>query len=229
MDLTKLMNDANAETVAEYIGIRIQYKGNRKYILCPGHKNRLGKDDRKIGNCVLADHGYRCFACGETVGLVQMVMEQTGCSKGEAFGIIGDAMGGRDLYQDDATQKSGIKGPKERLTKEELDLLGITVGYNCSIITDNGMASDGLTVLYEEDREVYYSLLLKRAKDTVSSYRQLLSKYGYPSSKGSHDVYELLGDKYSEAVYSNIRNEVTRRIEVLQNAIAKLGQQAVAH
>ena len=227
MDLNRLMDDADATTVAEYIGMRIQRKGNRNYILCPGHRNRLGKEDRSIGNCVLTAHGYRCFACGETVGIVQMVMEYTGCTKGEAFSQIADAMGGRELYADSGTEAKPTYGPKEKLTQEELALLGINCSYNSGIITDNGMVPDGLNTLYFEDKAKYTEILLGRAKKTLASYEELLHDYGSPQSEKSHRIYELMGENYDTSVYSVLKAETNRRMDILKGAIAKLSQQAV--
>lgn len=93
MDIRRLIEDCDAETVAESIGLDITTKGKYKYILCPGHQARLGKSDSHVGNAVLSERGYYCFACGCFVNTHDMVMEYMNCSSVEAYEVMAMAMG----------------------------------------------------------------------------------------------------------------------------------------
>ena len=70
-----LLEEADAREVAEYIGMDVQKRGANYFVLCPGHSNRLGKEDSTIGNCVLYKNGYKCFACNpdKIIDIFQMV------------------------------------------------------------------------------------------------------------------------------------------------------------
>ena len=61
MDIKRLMDEADARTVAEFLGMQIVKKGKYDFIQCPGHEKRLGKPDSHIGNAVLLKNGYKCF------------------------------------------------------------------------------------------------------------------------------------------------------------------------
>ena len=81
MDIKRLMDEADARTVAEFLGMQIVKKGKYDFIQCPGHEKRLGKPDSHIGNAVLLKNGYKCFACNTFIPTAEMVMEYTGCNR----------------------------------------------------------------------------------------------------------------------------------------------------
>ena len=101
LDRDQILEIADPLVVAEYIGLATKKVGNRISILCPGHEERLGHPDNHFGNCYLTPHGYHCYSCGASVGLIDMVMEVTGEPYAEALGIIGDCCGGRELFYTD--------------------------------------------------------------------------------------------------------------------------------
>lgn len=125
-DIDEILENVTGREVAEYFNLDIIRKGSNDYIHCPGHLERLGKEDYKAGNCVLTEHGYHCFACHETVGILRMIEEIEGCSKYEAIGIAGDIAGGRELYQISGEDIDSMDiQKKERLGSEDLKFIGL--------------------------------------------------------------------------------------------------------
>lgn len=223
MDLQRLMDDADAATVAEYIGMTLQRKGKHTLIRCPGHFERTGKEDIHIGNCVLTRHGYHCFSCNTTAGVQQMVMEYTGCGKGQAFEIIAEAMGGKFLYEDaDDLKPSGKKPAVERLSTEELECLEIGAANRSRIETGDGTVMEGLTALQEDDPEMFAEIIRERGRQKLEEYEKLLEEYGDQEAHGRYDLISLLGDNFSESSFGEIRKEIDRREGIIRDAIARV-------
>ena len=111
-DKERLLDEATAEEVAAYLGLEMVRRGSRIFIRCPSP----GHNDRNIGNCCLTHKGYKCFACGTSGGLIDLVMQSQNCDFTEALGLIGDALGGRQQYT-----LSGNSAPKQyRPSKDAL-------------------------------------------------------------------------------------------------------------
>ena len=129
-DKERLLEDADAYTVASYIGMDTSYKSNRHWILCPGHEKRLGKKDSAMTNCYLTKKGYVCHACGVHVGIVNMVTEyyESELAKKitfpEALGIIADSLGGRKFYLTDSNDDKEIE-KKFKLSSKDYEVIGI--------------------------------------------------------------------------------------------------------
>ena len=75
INIKELQSNADPEVVAEAFGIPMEVKANRVSIECPSHYRVLGKRDGRLGNCVLTNHGYHCFACGTTGNVIRMVAD----------------------------------------------------------------------------------------------------------------------------------------------------------
>lgn len=119
-DLDELRDSLDAIETAGYLGIEIMRRGRNSYIRCPEHFQRLGKEDRSIGNCVLSGKGYYCFACGahgDAIKLVQLTENLNfrdavlAAAKASGIDISGYAVG-----------ESKEKFP---LTAHELNLIGL--------------------------------------------------------------------------------------------------------
>lgn len=77
MTKSEIIAQADIYKTAQEIGIPTKIRGKNIQIICPGHEHHMGKKDGNFGSCVLTDHGYHCFAANCTVGIVQMVQEQS--------------------------------------------------------------------------------------------------------------------------------------------------------
>ena len=99
-DANRIIEDADPFEVVQATNIEWQKKGKNVFIRCPGHLNRIGKEDQHVNNAWLTKHGYFCGVCGVAVNTVSMVMEARNCTYREALEFVADLNGGRELYVD---------------------------------------------------------------------------------------------------------------------------------
>ena len=185
MDIRKLCMEADAEVVADYIQMDTRRKGKYTYILCPGHEKRLGHPDVNIGNCVLKENGYYCWACGTFVSTHDMVMEYTGCSSDEAYTIMAEA-----------------------------NIIGLYSKYTVTLRTSSGQnIQDGLYVLYRQNPAAYYGMITKQAAASKKRYEYCLEHYASATADLAYKLYDLLGSSFDHSVYKKLERELKDRIE----------------
>lgn len=209
IDLKSLLEKADAREVAENIGMQVVKKGSCYCVSCPGHLNRLGKVDKNLGNAVINKKGYHCFACNVSVGIINMVVEYTGCSVREAIFMVADMYGGADAFSDDEVKR--IKRPS--LSTRDMELIGLVNFHGRSIrnqsdvepecsngryaVKKNGKYtvyySDGWSInrLYQKDKRAYKTLVANKAKETMEKYQKLISEFCSPDAKNSYVIFEL--------------------------------------
>lgn len=220
MDIRQLIDECNAEDVAEYLQMQIVRKGSRNYIACPGHEARLGKPDLHIGNAELKTKGYTCYACHEFVSTHDMVMEVTGCSSEEAYNIMADAMG----YKLDGNSAYSADIPRLRLTKEEATVIGIYPRFREPAIQKQGAVGmvtiyDGLFELYKVNPGMYYQIITEKAREAREKYLYYRTHYATPKADLAYQIYDLLGDHFDNSVYASMERELTTRIETCEKII----------
>lgn len=93
-DLEKVREDANALEVAEYLGLEVIKSGKNHYIRCPEHIRNIGKADRSIGNCILSEKGYHCFACGGKGDAIKLAQLTENIDFIDAVNVVIEAVGG---------------------------------------------------------------------------------------------------------------------------------------
>lgn len=160
LDKEKVLNACTAEEVANLIGMETFRKGKNTYIYCPGHRNRLGKEDSKPTNAILTPHGYKCYACGCRVNTIDMVAEYTGMPFYEALKYVASLIGGEEYYQQDKEIKAKSSSHIP-LSNSEYELLGIPTNA-CKYGRINHISpekDDKMSYTYEYllDEEVYVS------------------------------------------------------------------------
>lgn len=226
MDIRRLIEDCNAETVAEAIGMDITSKGKYQYILCPGHQARLGKPDNHIGNAVLWEKGYYCYACGCFVKTHDMVMEYVGCSSSEAYEVMAAAMGGVSLYE--GTEKDSCV-PRLRLNKEEAETIGLYPVFHVSVARkgedmETPASYEGLYDLYQENQDRYYQLISRRAEESLEKYLYLKEHYASPRADMAYIVYDLMGEAFDNGVYKKLDRELDIKVETCRKIIRLFSQ-----
>lgn len=221
MDIGRLIQETDAETVAEYLQMDIERKGKSNYILCPGHVERLGKPDFHFGNAVLKRHGYECYACHEFVNTHDMVMEVTGCSSEEAYNIMAAAMGfepcGPDMNQDEAL-------PRLKLMRQEAEVIGLYPRFREIAVqksNKNGVIviHDGLFTLYKQNPDLYYKIIVNKAAESCDRYRYCKQHYASVNSDMAYVLYDLLGEKFDNSIYASMDRELNDRIKICQKII----------
>jgi hypothetical protein len=221
-DKERLLDEANARMVAEYLGMDMQYRGSIINIKCPGHKRRLGRESGSYSACMLTEKGYHCFACNKQVSLINMVIEYEDLDEKfpnpadafqEALGIIGDALGGRNLYTLDGDAELAEERSRA-LSADDLKIIGLeqaaaidmieTVSNDKKSITSDGlipkipntgMSFDAATylgvshktfsvrVLKNEDPVAYNHLIKKAAKAAMEKYKNMIDACEHTSPK----------------------------------------------
>lgn len=90
----RVKDETDILDVAEYFDLDCVAKGGRTYVKCPEHLKNTGHEDMNIGNCVLYENGYHCFACGghgDTISLIanhlRISYYDAACQIACAFGI----------------------------------------------------------------------------------------------------------------------------------------------
>ena len=237
-NIEQLLNDATGYNVAEYIGMEIRQKGSYKFILCPSHMEVLGKHDSTMTNCILTKKGFRCFACGAEKNVIDMVLDYykyelgTPITFANALAIIGDSLGGRELYA-----KSGnddFDADAFSISSSDLNFLGLSMTYTYENMRNSGKDLNQKDPAYkhktdidykESGRYIYYTkdrisiaeiakrnpafirnLIAACAKEKMERYADLLSKYG---SREASQIRELL--PYFKN--NEIDNEVLKKIK----------------
>ena len=86
-------------------------------VLCPGH------DDHHYGSCYLTKGGCKCFVCGKTYDVFDMVRLHLGVKFYEAVGIVADLCGGRERFFQSASTNGNHLPPI--LSSSDMKLLGL--------------------------------------------------------------------------------------------------------
>jgi hypothetical protein len=211
IDKELLLEEADAITVAEYLGMEMQKKGSNIFICCPGHEKRLGKPDTRISNCVLVEKGYKCFACNKYVGVIDMVMEYTGCSYPEALTIVADACGGVALYDSDEKHVVFDKLP---LSMSDMELLGLKPriqeypvlnasdqefeieDYLCRCVDGEFLMYEkrfrpSLNKMYRDNRRGYNILIAAKAKEAISKYEAAIEAYCSKDASKANLIFDI--------------------------------------
>lgn len=233
-DKEKILEEANSLMVIEYLGVDYITKGSYVYIKCPGHLERLGKEDANFGNCVLTEKGYHCFACNVTVNMIDMVKEIEECDYAEALGIIGDALGGRNNYI--ISGEAVYSESREKtLSQYDFELLGLKsnvsideiafVSNNKKMIIEEGYIpkipdnckdndlyfatkhkSYSLRLLKNESPSLYYSIVKNKAKESMDKYQYMIDNVCNRNSEKSSILLPLSNGELSEEVLYDLRN-----------------------
>lgn len=213
IDIQRLKDAADSYTVAQFIGMEIIDKGKYKYIRCPGHLNRLGKEDKKISNAILTDYGYHCFACSCGVSVFNMVQEFLDCDFGTALRTVAEAMGGADIYSVerspfDKHNKNELTLP---LTVEEIHKLGfcLTVRIDSSI----PYPAKNLNSFYNKHRDLCKNMLLGRCISKIKEYEEKIKKLdrSNPEFKATYDLLDF-GEGVPDTDLIKIKNNIIKTI-----------------
>lgn len=215
-NLELLREEATGIAVAEYIGMDIRRKGAYNFILCPGHPKVLGRRDNTMSNCVLTNKGYRCFSCGQSKDVFEMVSEyyeyelNQKLSFMDICGIIGDALGGRHLYWTSGDDKPASRIIK--LSQNDYDIIGLNSSYKIDKILNSGSNKEDATSRHmipiknkDSDNSFIYikneniSLQALSIK-SPNLYREIILKY----SKAAIEKYEKMKEMFGSRNASNI-------------------------
>lgn len=189
---------ADPETVAECLGIDTKRRGKNLSILCPCH------DDQHYGSCYLTRKGFKCYACGASGDVMDLVQRTKNCSFLEACEYVGDIYG----IKTDVS----IPTPKRKklLDSKYLSLIGLNPDtekvYIDKAIIDAPIdpdfqlgpgqrlkwfpsgsdsepdyyvlqevaSSNPLRDLLETDEAEYHALICRKASEAADTYRDMI-------------------------------------------------------
>ena len=215
-NLELLREEATGIVVAEYIGMDIRRKGAYNFILCPGHIKVLGRRDNTISNCVLTNKGYKCFSCGQTKDVFEMVSEyyefelNQKLSFMEVCGIIGDALGGRHLYWISGENKPIIRISK--LSPDDYEIIGLNPSYKINKIINSGFDKEEALKNHlnpikskESDNSYVYVKNENLSLQTLSIkspelYRNIILKYSEAAMKKYEKMQNMFGSRNASHV-----------------------------
>lgn len=214
-DLDRLLECADPQEIADAIGLETKRKGRYVFCECPSHRKVLGKPDNEIGNCVLTDHGYHCFACNTSGTVYQMVMDYCNCSFAKAVKIVASNTCGCFSIDDTVGEKATKKMP---FSAEDLELIGLKTLSNPK--GDAGREIIGvsytrpetgvyfrrgdeyvsyaatkrvtLNQLFREDERLYYELIADNAEIYLNKYKALLESFEHRGSREFEVIFNLL-------------------------------------
>ena len=122
-DVERIKKEADCREVARYIGMKM----DRTFCECVSGLHQ----ETRINHCAIYRDHIHCFSCGDNRDVLGMVLgyyQNVLCvtiSYADACGIVGDALGGRELYWVKGRNKGFRKEPELPFTDEELKLLGL--------------------------------------------------------------------------------------------------------
>lgn len=119
-DLSSIIAMADAEVIAESLGLEVRNKGKTKSILCPLH------NDTHFGSCQLFEDGYHCYVCNVTHDTISLVKDVLHCNARTAAEYILDVYG---YTKSNFSSKRIIKN-KPILSDKQLELIGLERNSN---------------------------------------------------------------------------------------------------
>ena len=104
--------------VAERLGLEIRRSGGNGAILCPVHEDRSP-------SCYVYHDGYKCFACGASGSVIDLVMAVRSVAFGEAVDWIAEATGVARPQRDPAAEKRAaeLRELREACALNEIDVV----------------------------------------------------------------------------------------------------------
>lgn len=239
-----LVEMADSEDVADAIGLPTKRKGKHVYCECPSHRKVLGREDGNISNCILTDRGYKCFSCGASGDVLQMVMDYCNVPFTKALEVVASVTGGNFKIS-----SSGSAVKKHPFSAEDLALIGMTSVANPE--GDAGREIIGvskfrpetgaffrrgdeyvlysttkritLNQLFAEDEKMYYSLVKENAEAALEKYKSLHACFNNRSGELFQKVFDILSVEGSVdgSLITEIKNNFLLNIKRVEKILEK--------
>ena len=171
---------ADAELVCQSLGIHLGRRtSNSVQMLCPYPDHQ----DKKFGNCQLNLHKklFYCFACGRGGSIIDIVMLHHGwdtSDKKKSYEAMREvcSLSGADesiVPEKRSLQRTLVPPP---VTEEDLKFLGLSNDTIVDKETGEVLEYSPINKMRLNDEEAYCILLLNKAKEKVSMYRERLTE-----------------------------------------------------
>lgn len=193
MDLT-IIKEAfadNPEELLDELGIEYQVRNLRLWLICPFHS------DNHLGNAIITNGRFRCFACGSTGDCFSLVQQELGYTFPEAVKYCAQVYG---IIE----QNDDAKLIKLRLTKQETEALSLP------------RTAIGLSKVLKTDEKAYRSIICQQADKMICVYQDIISNFGKRDAEKAYIICRLV-DNWTPNTYVEITRESENRIQVLKD------------
>lgn len=180
---------------------------NGKNYVCPVCGSGTGQN----GSGMTSKDGeyWRCWSCGQSYSKVELFRIQNSLSYEEA--CVG-------LLKHDGIVPTPINPtsvqPLVWLNREEMEALGFFNGAMQIQDRSGTQKFCSLTVLFNEDPDMYYSMVIARADEMIQKYKIIFEACGNRNSPRADLVYDYLGEKFDDSSYQKIRQELIRKASI---------------
>lgn len=226
LDIQRLLSDADARIVAYHIGMKLFANGrpvenldianlsddpldSTYWTYCPFHKRMQGKEDRRPSNCTIHPKSIMCFAGCGSHKIIEMVCEFCGCSKGEGYEKIAEAMGGVELY---LTDGKAPDYPKIKLGPEEQQALMLHPTHGTPLHLS-------MYDLFRKSKKEYYEMIEKRSNEMLETYTTLREQYASMDAPKAYFIHDLKGMYFDGTIYRQFAGELDKRIAVCEKLV----------
>lgn len=150
IDFKKINQDLDALYIVQMLGMDNQWHGSRLYIRCPEHRERTGKEETNLDNCILNHNGYHCFSCQASGNITKLISKTLNIDLHEAAKTAAEVMGLKitNYMLDEEYTENGEWFP---LTPEELSLLGLKGSVPCKNVNNLYYYKDEIARAYRYD------------------------------------------------------------------------------
>lgn len=204
----RLLEDVDALTVCETLGIQTATHGSTIYCECTSGLHK----ETKINHCKLFSNGCYCFTCNNRKDTVSIVMDYYKNKLNKPIGFKKALELILACVPADQRNKYIISG-KYRPTPDEKDILGFKLKeeeLNCLNLTSknislivqkiNGNYSDRsgtITYLKKKDissihrlkKKILLNLLIRKAEEMIPVYQKITNKYQSPKNSNETAVF----------------------------------------
>lgn len=122
-EYARLKAEANIAVVVDYLGIQKWKRGNAYFILCPFPDH----EDSHATNCYYKEdwNNVYCRACGRSMNAIDLIMNTTGASFGEAADLLWELEERPSWYY--ASRKKKKNADQFHISQEEARLIGLHI------------------------------------------------------------------------------------------------------
>ena len=185
----RFKQEADIETVVNYLGIKVTRKGSAYFVLCPLPEH----EDRHATNCYFKSgwNNLYCTACGRSINAIDLIIYTLGVSYGQAADLLWELEGRPDWYYTYKTKKG-----KEvfQLTRKEASVIGIhSPGYVLTPIqlsVDKPEHDRNVILRYDENGYLLCKVTHLTWQDFMSEeeYRNLIKRKAIERGKNAQKL-----------------------------------------
>lgn len=227
-DIEKIKDELKPINVILYLSVRYKRRGKNIYIICPDHKNKTGRADQHIGNCILGNtfyNAYYCFGCGAKGDCFELIASLENLDFKKDFTrileIASEACGGKELFTSQSKNyfSKNEHSIKEKnlngISKDQLKLIGLDAQHYPYIFTEffsnqEGVDDNGFI------KDSNYNSLDKLGLPSISYLSQKYLNYSINTVlNNSEDAYSfIVKNKAMEAMekYRDLSNKNWRQL-----------------